>query len=185
MPNARPMPVNVRWIISIGVLPLAMGATFLFDHLSTDWTLIDFPLTALGEKVTFLFPAVALFVAQFFIWSPAIRWTLYKRLVYLIVSAIYIGCMVLAAFPYNIMFGRWTFEKIAVWPLTVGFAAVLNAWAYGTSPTRSDAETRVACPKCGYDLRAQRECRCPECGHAFTLADIAGGPPRRPPPGAA
>jgi len=30
----------------------------------------------------------------------------------------------------------------------------------------------VPCPKCGYDLRGQQECRCPECGQQFTVGEL-------------
>lgn len=30
----------------------------------------------------------------------------------------------------------------------------------------------VPCPKCGYDLRGQQECRCPECGTQFTVGEL-------------
>jgi len=30
------------------------------------------------------------------------------------------------------------------------------------------------CPECRYDLRGQRECRCPECGREFALGELRG-----------
>jgi DNA-directed RNA polymerase subunit RPC12/RpoP len=49
------------------------------------------------------------------------------------------------------------------------------------SPDRDTFGSDVACPLCGYDLRALTEPRCPECGYAFTWPDLVD-PARRPHP---
>ncbi|MBN1511705.1 MAG: hypothetical protein JXB13_06800 [Phycisphaerae bacterium] len=37
----------------------------------------------------------------------------------------------------------------------------------------------VPCPHCGYDMRGQHECRCPECGVQFTVGELVI-PPANP-----
>ncbi len=44
--------------------------------------------------------------------------------------------------------------------------AVLRARAVATR------SRRVPCPGCGYDMRGQKECRCPECGRQFSLSEL-------------
>ena len=33
-------------------------------------------------------------------------------------------------------------------------------------------DEELACPSCGYDLRGQRQTRCPECGRAYTIQEL-------------
>ncbi len=60
----------------------------------------------------------------------------------------------------------------AAQPLIGGTVALGIAWL-GMPRGGDRTPTRTPCPQCGYDLRGQTECRCPECGATFTLGDIA------------
>lgn len=35
----------------------------------------------------------------------------------------------------------------------------------------------IPCPHCGYDMRGQHECRCPECGAQFAVGELVIPPP--------
>lgn len=61
----------------------------------------------------------------------------------------------------------------------VGAAIALCVWLplmvdsrLGRPVVDEHDNVRVFCPKCGYSLIGLRECRCPECGHSFTLDEI-------------
>jgi hypothetical protein len=72
--------------------------------------------------------------------------------------------------PPHLLMGLWTMAStllgtyVLAWAL--GPAMVLWFWSH--------ARKRMAgrCPACGYDLHGLSERRCPECGRAFTFAEI-------------
>lgn len=107
------------------------------------------------------------------LWWRTVRWTAWRRGWVLAVTA--------AVLASSAMCGFWALEGVDERALlysglalnfALGPAAlVLVAWiCYPRPHERADGALR--CPRCGYDLRGQRECRCPECGHSFAIGDL-------------
>jgi hypothetical protein len=159
---------------SFALIPITIGIVVLL------WMSIAFgsgPLWGLGDLgVVFLIgvtPTVIFYGGSLVIWCPVVQWTRRKvlrtvytsvALVVLVALAGYVGAL---SDPGVAAFGMLTAGLISG-----GIAIGLLNWIWWTPPhLRAEIES-VPCPECGYDLRAQQECRCPECGEQYTLSQL-------------
>jgi hypothetical protein len=119
-----------------------------------------------------LFPALALYAGCLLIWKSTITWTFGRRIGVFAIAAVTVA-LLLAAPPLIVALGaanRGTLFMLVTGSLSVtGIALWLSSLICYDSPEPA----QVLCPSCGYDLRGQRECRCPECGQQYTLGDLA------------
>lgn len=163
----------------IEVLHPRIGATFLLIPAAV---VVEFLLYGLGwfvnETVLILCmlfaPAFVLYAGTLLIWASAVRWTPRRRKQTVAVSIAVLGAH--GAIIAVIFTTNWN-PAIALTPglsILISIAAVfmLNLWWY-TPPQDRHEPGLVPCPRCGYDLRGQTTCRCPECGTEFTLGELS------------
>jgi hypothetical protein len=115
---------------------------------------------------------IGMFVAaEWVIWTPVILWTARKKAV-AIAGMVALGLLCFLDFlPVDAACEGLSLLS-PLWSLALGTVIVLVSWCYFSPPTPSPDVMNVLCPSCGYDLRGQRECRCPECGREFSLSDL-------------
>lgn len=171
-----------RLVLAMLLLP-ATGAVFLLSF----FALIR-PAGPPGTlAILIVWLIVYTFVAAYWVllWRNAVRWTAARIGRTAIVSGLAlllgaaIGVLLTALAP-------WAPGQVVI---LVGGGTVPITWVLGTvivwreSP-RERAErlgrlgASVLCPLCGYNLAGLREARCPECGGAFTLDQLAAAQPR-------
>jgi hypothetical protein len=126
-----------------------------------------------------LAPVLIFYAGGLLIWWPTVRWTTRKRWGVFLTSAALAALLVPAARLALAENGLGMLATLLVGLLGGGVALIVVGRICWTPPSES---TEIHCAKCGYDLRGQRECRCPECGEQFTLGDVVGrlGPSRVP-----
>lgn len=120
-------------------------------------------------------PFPFLYLGILAIWWRTVRWTSRRLIGIVSISAMVI---VAAAAATLIALAGGGFETTLVLS-SAGFNCVfgpgllaLVAWICYPTPTER-GEDGLRCPRCHYDLRGQRECRCPECGLEFSIGDLA------------
>jgi uncharacterized paraquat-inducible protein A len=121
-----------------------------------------------------LFPGVAFYLGCFLIWKSTICWTPARRFrVFVIVMTSALLLLLVAGVPAMLGASHdWVlFSLLSAGGIISGAAVWLTVCICCDAPEPS----RVLCPSCGYDLRGQQECRCPECGEQFTVGELAGG----------
>ena len=169
--HARILSPHPRVAATFALLPLIVGmeipvvafGDFLERHFSS--------LVAWSPAM--LFPGVTLYVGCVLIWRPAVNWTPKRRLGLLGISLAFLLVLLLAATVPQLL--RWRTDSAVLTLLSSSLIA--SGLALGTMARicHDPAEpAKVACPSCGYDLRGQHECRCPECGERFTVGELAG-----------
>jgi hypothetical protein len=121
-----------------------------------------------------LLPGVMLYLGCLLIWRPVVNWTPRRRLGLSGISLAFLLALLLAASVPQLL--RWQIDSTLLTLLSTSLAASgLALWATAWICHDAPDPAKVACPSCGYDLRGQRECRCPECGEQFTVGELAGG----------
>jgi hypothetical protein len=121
-----------------------------------------------------LFPGFAFYLGCFLIWKGTIAWTSQRRAgVFAIVMASVLTILLAAAVPAMLGASNdWVlFTLLSAGLIVSGVALWVTARICYDPPDPA----QVLCPSCGYDLRGQRECRCPECGEEYALGDLTRG----------
>ncbi len=160
-----------RVAATFALIPLIVGLEILMAVLG------DFLESHFNSVVAFLpaglFPGLMLYLGCLLIWRPAVDWTPRRRLGLLGISLAFALLLLLAAgLPPFLRWGRGSslIALLSTGLVGSGLALWAAAWICHDVPEPA----KVACPSCGYDLRGQRECRCPECGQEYTLGELAG-----------
>jgi hypothetical protein len=145
-------------------IPLVAFGDFLERHFSS--------LVAWAPAM--LFPGVMLYVGCLLIWRPVVTRTRRRRLGLLGISLAFLSVLLLAGTAPQLL--RWQTDSAVLTLLSSSLiASGLALWAMAWICHDPAEPAKVACPSCGYDLRGQQECRCPECGEQFTVGELAGG----------
>jgi hypothetical protein len=139
----------------------------------------DFLESRFNSVVAFLpaglLPGLMLYGGLLLIWRPVVNWTPKRRLRLLGISLAFLLVLLLAAIVPRLL--RWGPDSSLLILLSINLVASgLAVWAAAWICHEPVEPAKVACPSCGYDLRGQRECRCPECGQEYTLGELAGRP---------
>lgn len=161
-PHPRVAATFALFPLIVGLeIPMAVLGDFLERHFSS---LVAFSPAA-------LFPALMLYLGCLLIWWPVIDRTPRRRLGMLVVSLAFALLLLLAAgLP---QFLGWGINSSLVTLVSTSLVASgLALWATAWICHDLPEPAKVACPSCDYDLRGQRECRCPECGEQFTVGEL-------------
>ena len=108
------------------------------------------------------------------VWAGGVDWNARRRTRVALTTAAYVcslPCVAALLFLSNAAGQITTFTLLAT-SLAGCAAAMIVASCICWEPRRADSG--APCPKCGYDLRGQHECRCPECGEQFTVGELVG-----------
>jgi hypothetical protein len=152
-------------LIAGSVVPLLFLGDFLERHVDD----------LLAWSVTMLAPGLLFYLGYLLIWRRAIDWTPRRRLALLGIISVYAVLLLLAVGLPQIL--RWRTDETLMTLLSTSLlAAGLATWATARVCHDPPDPTKVPCPSCGYDLRGQRECRCPECGEQYTLGELLRRP---------
>lgn len=146
------------------------AAGTMLDLLCSELDWWGTPWVAIAHAVR---PLILLYGGVAAIWCSAVVWSR-RRLRW--AAAVTLGVLTCSTGVIYLSAIYW--EE---WPYT--YAKDLNAILCGLalmllarvcfSPMQWELSlTMTICPKCGYDLRCCRECRCPECGEPFVLRDV-------------
>ncbi len=172
-PIACPHP---RYAATFALIPLALGGEWLVDRLlSLIWRLLAPSRAAhLGcEFIHELTPVAVFYVGALLIWAPTVWWSRRKKRNVWLASAALFTLVGVASF------WQWLGRLLGfradylVAYLGSALALILVSRICWMPPKETRAGGAVPCRRCSYDLRGQRECRCPECGEQFTLGDLA------------
>jgi hypothetical protein len=110
-----------------------------------------------------------------FIWWPTFRHHPRRRAVALKVTIAYLAALspglVLSFVPGA---GLGVLLSIVLGLLGCGVAVIVINRKLA-APSRVGGV--IPCLRCGYDMRGQQECRCPECGAQFTVGELVISPP--------
>jgi hypothetical protein len=157
--------VALNWLLSFMFAPPVTTPT---RGSSLNW--IGFALVYSGPFPWYYFAVLA-------IWWRTVRWTGARRVWVAVISLIVLVAAVVSG----------TLGAVGVAPLlqiatnSLLVPAALFALSVVCYPRGDELPTGgVACPRCGYDLRGQRECRCPECGQQFALGELTWSATRAP-----
>jgi hypothetical protein len=144
---------------------------------------LEIPLALLGDSLerhfdtvvawspVVLFPGLMLYVGYLLIWWRAVDWTPRRRLGLLGVSLAFALLLLLAVSVPQLL--GWHDDSALLTLLSTSLVTSgLALWAAARICHDPSEPAKVACPSCGYDLRGQRECRCPECGEQFTVGQL-------------
>jgi hypothetical protein len=148
---------------------------------------LEIPIVAFGDFLerhfssvsawspAMLFPGVMLYLGCLLIWRPVVNWTPRRRLGLLGISLAFLLVLLLAASGPRLL--GWQADSAILTLLSTSLiGSSLALWAAAWICHDVPEPDKVACPSCGYDLRGQHECRCPECGQEYTLGELAGRP---------
>lgn len=177
-------PLRFRLALSF-VLPLVLADGLAWISTGPWWSRFD-PTVLMYFLLGGAVPVLGL-VAMLLIWWRTFRFSPRARWIALLVSVAVVGLWAGLA-VYVILFadtrgvGVPLFVDVmrALFALTLGGAASVAcglAWLWVHRLGRPRAPTAldvVPCPACGYDLRGQEVCRCPECGQQFTVGAVVG-----------
>ncbi len=173
--QTRSGPLHPRLAISFLLLPLSLGvigmlwaaATYLVSDLRLPAATVVF--CAAAVLAALLPPGIA-YVGGVLLWAPTVRWTRRRRpsmrllhLAAAVTMAAGLGVTILSSV-------FWLFLVLFASSLILAGIAliVMNRICYDPP----DVGDEMPCPACGYDLRGQRECRCPECGRRYTVGEL-------------
>lgn len=161
---------------SFALVPITIGVeVFLFlsaSYASTPNTLFDFgPLGfAMLMGIT---PVVIFYGGSLLIWCPVVQWNRKK-----VIRTMYVSVGLALVTGAGGYFGGLKDPTLAIIGMLTtsciggGIAIILLNVFWWTPPHLRVSTECIPCPNCGYDLHAQRECRCPECGSEFTVSQL-------------
>ena len=160
--------LNPRVGASFALIPMTFGVVVMAYFASFLSSSAEF-----GIFMLTLAPLMVFYGGSLIIWLPVVQWTRRKRIGTWMISLCLIGpagaLTALAALTENyIAFSA----SLGFSLIGGGIALILLNWLWWTPPHERASSGAVPCPRCGYDLRGQRECRCPECGESFDLSQI-------------
>ncbi len=161
-----------RVAATFALIPLIMGLEILMAVLGD---FLESHFSSVAGIVAFypagLFPGLMLYLGCLLIWRPVVNWTPKRRLGLLGISLAFALLLLLAA-SMPLLLG-WRADSAILTLLSTSLVASgLALWAAAWVCHDPPEPAKVACPSCGYDLRGQRECRCPECGEQFTVGEL-------------
>jgi hypothetical protein len=163
-------PPHPRIVATLALLPVIVGLEIPLC-MFCDWLDRYFDeLVAWPPAV--LFPAVALYLGCFLIWKRTITWTPGRRIGVLVIVA---ASALLVALTTGVAALIDPSDDVILFTLLSASLIVSSVALCVTARVCYDPPepARVPCPTCGYDLRGQRECRCPECGQEYALGNLA------------
>lgn len=123
-----------------------------------------------------IMPAPVLVGGSLCIWLSTVNWTPRRRCdaCFAVLTLIVVLALAAALIPFDEALGYIALTVASL----VGSAGILVVLARICHEPRKGPD--VPCPKCGYDLRGQHECRCPECGERFTVGELMGSDTEQP-----
>lgn len=165
--------MHPRLVATFALIPITVGIQcalwWAFAYLArrplggTNWW------AETGQIILFCLAPVTLFYGGgLLIWWPTVRWTHRKRFGVLVTTLVLLLVLVSTA-ALVLVNQELAFAALLLVGLAAGGSALVVVGRICYEPREGPA---VPCPKCGYDLRGQRECRCPECGEQFTLGEL-------------
>lgn len=164
--------LHPRVAATFALIPLTFGiVTAAYFLVAEVWQSAAFWVIAC---CVVLGPAVVFYGGALIIWCPTVRWTRRKVIGTVVNTLAFVSSIAAvggAAALWLHVYAAFAFMLIA--SLLLGPVALLAlSWICWTPPAEREASCSVPCPKCGFDLRAQQECRCPECGFTFLVGHI-------------
>ena len=118
------------------------------------------------------------YISVLALWWGTVRWTTRRRVWVAIITAALLCATVLGGLAYAADTDIGILILGAVNCIFGPGCLVLIAWL--CYPREVEREVgSVLCPRCGYDMRGQRSCRCPECGAQFSLGELVEPPEKR------
>jgi len=177
--NTSHYPVSVphpRYAATFALIPFALGGQWLLCQL---WGLLwrILPPSGFAQVTSTLFfdlvPVAIFYGGALLIWAPTVWWSRKKK------RDVWLASIALFTLTGVSSFWAWYARLLgfktnwAIASIGCALALVLVSHVCWMPPKETRAGAAVPCRRCGYDLRGQRECRCPECGEQFTLSDLA------------
>ena len=134
------------------------------------------PWAAYGVGFGFLLTPVFVFYGGgLLIWWNTVEWTARKRRAVLLTTLTLLLAIGVPAASCLLNELLAMFLTLLISLIGGGVALMVVGWICYTPPHERTTRDSVPCPQCGYDLRGQRECRCPECGSEFTVGQLRRG----------
>lgn len=174
-------PLHPRIIATMALVPFSIAA-FIAAYLVANAVTFPWFLGASQAAIAWIV-TIGLFVGAPFavafgggqlIWNGCVDWTPQRRARVLTINLVQTAALITACVSH-VWVESWAIVIAAeVALIGGGIAIILIARVCYSPPPRSGA--RLDCPACGYDLRGQRQCRCPECGREFALGDLLEPP---------
>jgi hypothetical protein len=165
--------MHPRLVATFALIPITFGVEILLYLLL--YSAYD-PFGVIGQILGVILllvaPVVILYGGGLLIWWRTVAWTPRKRFGVLVTSLILLLVLCvsgLLGFVDTIL----VVPTVLIVGLIGGGIALIVVGRICWEPPATGPD--VPCPRCGYNLRGQRECRCPECGTEYTLGDLAGG----------
>ncbi|MFN0137508.1 MAG: hypothetical protein ACKVS9_15495 [Phycisphaerae bacterium] len=165
--------LHPRVAATFALIPLTFGVVIgAYLLLSEYWVSAGGWILLLGVV---LGPAFVFYGGSLLIWWPTVRWTRRKLIGTLVTTLLYVLSIAAVGVPFGVLSGNpMSFVWMLVASLLFGPVALVTlSWICWTPLAEREAAGCVPCPKCGFDLRGQQECRCPECGFVFQVGQIA------------
>jgi hypothetical protein len=162
--NTRNPPtenLHPRVAASFALVPIVIGSVALPALLPG----LQTPILTVALLV--IIPPGLVFGVGLFLWRPALERSPRTAWRFNLVCGLY-TVVILTGAVFSLLGGM----------LGIGLTIVAGVLGAGvgflvlSTIVRSPESNPLACANCDYDLRGQYECRCPECGHEYTVGDI-------------
>lgn len=165
--------LHPRVAATFALIPLTFGVvTASYLLLAEFWQSAAYWVIVLGVVVG---PAIVFYGGALLIWCRTVRWTRRKVIGTVVNTIAFVASIAAVGAATGLMlhaFAAFAFMLVA--SLLFGAVALVTlSWICWTPPAERETAGCVPCPKCGFDLRGQQNCRCPECGFVFQLGQIA------------
>ena len=163
-------PMHPRLTATFALIPAIVALLILLAFLAEE---LD---VRFGNLLTWgfvgVFPGLAFYFGIGLIWRGTVNWTKSRLIAVASTSAAYLAILALVGIllAYNTP-GQDDVAIALLLTSLAGCAVALPVASRIVWEPRS-AESGAPCPSCGYDLRGQHECRCPECGEQFTVGEL-------------
>ncbi|MBN2446586.1 MAG: hypothetical protein JXO22_07670 [Phycisphaerae bacterium] len=171
---ARPGPLHPRLMLSFTLLPIVtticcVGLALVMEFAWSLWGPNPWYVQPLFVLIA-ASPSILTLAAWMLIWRSTVPWTRARRARAVGITAgfaVVIGG--LAAICFLFTAETWLLVLTCGGLLAAGIASILLARTWvGSLHTHAG----LPCPSCGYDLRGQHKCRCPECGAEYVVGQL-------------
>ncbi len=171
--------IHPRIVATVALLPFGLGIeiplVFMYAYYSSR---VFSPagsnaLAQVSLMAMICVPAVVFYGGALAIWWPTVRWTPARQLAAVMATGV-LG----AAVVVGMLVSGWFMSAIGMLATAVAcvvggsVAMVILYCVCWSPPVGSGGPSDVRCLECLYDMRGQHECRCPECGASFTVAEL-------------
>jgi hypothetical protein len=165
-------PMHPRLVATFALIPITIGIQIAL-YVALTWVAWSVAGTSwwlkAGAMILFcLAPVVMFYGGGLLIWWRTVRWTHGKHFGVLVTTLVLLLVLVSTA-ALVFVSEPLVFVVLPLVGLIGGSIALIVVSRICWEPREGPA---VPCPKCGYDLRGQQECRCPECGQQFTVGEL-------------